>query len=234
MSKKHIKSTFDKDLHKVHHEVTLMAEMASQELSDSIKAFAERDQQQATETIAADDLINASERIIDKHIIQTIVLHQPMASDCRDLISALRISRDLERIGDYASNIAGHSRTLDRLDPTGEEQRVIDLGHAVHTMMEEVIEAYIEQNAHKARIVRQQDVDIDELYTKIFSDLLNMNSRDASLSTACTHLAFIARSLERIGDHITDIAEEILYLVEGEFPPDERYKADESTTLMAD
>jgi phosphate transport system protein len=229
MNTDHIQSSFDKNLQKIHREVVMMAEMASQELSDSIQAFAERDQEQANEAIAADDLVNASERLIDNHIIQTIVRNQPVASDCRHLIAALRISKDLERIGDYATNIAAHSSTLCQLEPTGEEQRVIDMGHAVHTMMQEVVEAFEDEDVNKAQLVRQQDVDIDELYTKIFSDLLKISSKNAAASSACTHLAFVARSLERIGDHITDIAEEILYIVKGEFPADERLKADEST-----
>lgn len=233
MSTDHIVSTFDKDLQKIQNEVVVMAEMACKELADSVQAFAERDEEQATETMAADDLINASERIIDNHIIQSIVVHQPRASDCRNLIAALRISKDLERIGDYATNIAAHSRTLDQLELTGEEHRVIDMGHAVHTMMQEVIEAFNDKDAKKARLVRQQDVDIDELYTKIFSDLLNISSQNSATSSACTHLAFVARSLERVGDHITDIAEEVLYIVEGELPADERMKADDSTTQMS-
>ena len=226
----YIQSSFDIDMQRIHHEVVMMAEMASRELADSIQAFAERDQQQASETMAADDLVNASERLIDNHIIQSIVLNQPMASDCRHLIAALRISKDLERIGDYASNIAAHSSTLSQLEPTGEEQRVIDMGHAVHTMMQEIIEAFGDGDVKKAKLVRQQDADIDELYTKIFSDLLGISSNNAAASSACTHLAFIARSLERIGDHITDIAEEISYIVEGRFPADKRLKADESTS----
>lgn len=224
----HIQKSFDLDLQQVQRRVTLMAEMVSRELSDSIDAFIHRDETEAEETIAADELVDASERIIDNLIIESIVRHQPMASDCRRLIAALRISRELERVGDYAATVASHSRTLDRLQPTGEEQRVIDMGHAVHTMLEEVIEAYVDLDASKAELVRGQDVDIDELYTKIFTDLLIINRGDAELSSSCTHLAFVARSLERIGDHVTGIAEEILYIVNGEFPHDLREKADES------
>lgn len=228
MAAEHIQSNFDKDLETVQRKVILMSEMVHQELSDSLNAFISRDEDAASDTIQADDLVNASERIIDNLIIRSIVLHQPMASDCRQLIAALRISRDLERIGDYATNIAKHSRTLDHMELTGEEQRVIDMGHAIITMMEEVMEAYNDLDAGKAELVRGQDVDIDELYTKIFADLLNINRSNAELTDACTHLAFIARSLERVGDHITDIAEEILYIVTGEFPADEREKADKS------
>ena len=231
MSSEHIHKAFDNDLQQVRHKVTLMAEMVCKELTDSIQAFAVRDQDQASDTVAADSLINASERIIDDQIIKSIVLHQPMASDCRQLIAALRIAKDLERIGDYATNIANHSMTLDQLEITGEEQRVIDMGHAVITMIEEVIEAFTEQNADKAKLVRQQDEQIDELFTKIFSDLLMINTNNAKLSSSCTHLSFIARSIERIGDHITDIAEEVLYTVEGKFPEDDRSKADESAFM---
>lgn len=234
MNSTHKKKSFVKDLQHIRDQVILMAEMVSLELSDSIQAFSERDMEQASDVVAADDLINASERIIDNQIIQSIVLHQPMEPDCRQLIAALRISRDLERIGDYASTIANHSTTLDKLELTGEEQRVIDLGHAVHTMSQEVIEAYADQDVNKAELVRQQDIDIDELYTKIFSDLLTINKNNSNLSAACTHLSFIARSLERIGDHTTNIAEEILYIIEGKFPEDDRPKADESAFLTVE
>ncbi len=225
------KNAFDKELREVRDKVTMMAEMVSQELSDSVQAFAGRDQQQATETVAADDLVNASERLIDDQIIKAIVFNQPMATDCRQLIAALRIAKDLERIGDYASSIASHSMTLDQLEITGEEQRLIDMGHAVHTMMIEVIEAYVEQDVRKAQIIREQDDAIDELYTKIFKDLLTINTNNSKMSSACTHLTFIARSMERIGDHITDIAEEIIYTVQGKFPDDERVKADYSAQV---
>ena len=228
MSTGHIKKSFDTALQQVQHKVTLMAEMVSKELSESIQAFSTRDEERASDTVAADDLINASERIIDDLIIQSIVLHQPMASDCRHLIAALRISKDLERIGDYATNIANHSTTLDRLEITGEEQRVVDMGHAVHTMLQEVIEAFTDRDITKAQLIREQDYEIDELFTKIFTDLLRINSQNPNLSSACTHLSFIARYLERIGDHITDIAEEIIYTVQGQFPLDDREKADKT------
>ncbi len=227
----HIHKSFDNDLKQVRNKVIIMAEMVCKELSDSIQAFSSRDQDSAADTVAADTLVNASERIIDDEIIKSIVLHQPVASDCRQLIAALRIAKDLERIGDYAINIANHSMTLDQLDITGEEQRVIDMGHAVTTMLEEVIEAFTEQDAAKSELVRQQDEQIDELFTKIFSELLIINSNNAKLSSSCTHLSFIARSLERIGDHITDIAEEILYTVDGKFPEDDRITADETAFL---
>ncbi len=226
MSANHIQKSFDNDLQEVHNKITMMAEMVCQELEDSIQAFIERDLEQASDAVAADDLINASERIIDDQIITAIVTYQPVASDIRQLIAALRISRDLERIGDYASSIANHSTTLDQLEITGEEQRVIDMGHAVLTMIREVIEAFGANDAEKARLVREQDEQIDELYSKIFSDLLVINTQNGKLASACTHLTFIARNLERIGDLATDIAEEIIYIVKGEFPADTRSKAD--------
>lgn len=231
MGSNHIHKAFDNDLQQVRHKVIMMAEMVCKELSDSIQAFASRDQDQASDTVAADSLINASERLIDDEIIKSIVLHQPVASDCRQLIAALRITKDLERIGDYATNIANHSVTLDQLEITGEEQRVIDMGHAVTTMLQEVIEAFTTQDGIQAELVRQQDEQIDELYTKIFSEVLNINSNNSNLASSCTHLTLIARSIERIGDHITDIAEEILYTVQGKFPQNNRAKADESASI---
>ena len=224
---------FDSELAQVQHKVALMAEMVSQELADSLGAFIHRDRQEASESIETDSLIDASERIIDNLIIGSITSHELDPNECRNLVAALRISKDLERIGDYAKNLAQHSQTLDDLEITGEEQRVIDMGHAVMTMLEEVIEAYATLDPVKAELVRGHDVDVDELYTKIFADLLAINHANAELASACTHLSFVARSLERIGDHITDIAEEVLYITRGEYPGDEREKADESAHQIA-
>ena len=173
-------------------------------------------------------LINSSERIIDNLVVSTIVLHQPMASDCRQLIAALRISRDLERVGDYATNIANHSITLDQLPATGEEQKLSEMGQAVQAMLDRLINAYTSMDSNEAEALRQQDEDIDNRYTEIFADLVAISSKQPELSSACTHLILIGRSLERIGDHITDIAEEILFVVNGEFPEDDRIKADGS------
>lgn len=228
MTSQHILKPFEKDLQSVHFKITGMAEMVYQELSDSLKAFEDRDQDEASDAVAADVLINDCERIIDNLIVSTIILHQPMASDCRRLIAALRIAKDLERVGDYATNIANHSSTLDQLKLTGEEQRVLEMGKAVLSMMGSLIKAYESQDVIAAESIRQQDEEIDNQYTQIFADLISINRQDAELASACTHLILIARSLERIGDHITDIAEEILFVVNGNFPEDDRIKADGS------
>lgn len=228
MTSQHILKPFEKDLQSVHFKIIGMAEMVNLQLLDSLKAFKDRDKDDASDAVAADVLINDSERIIDNHVVSTIVLHQPMASDCRQLIAALRIAKDLERIGDYATNIANHSSTLDELEQTGEEQQVQNMGKSVLTLMKNLIEAYTDQDASAAEKIRQQDEDIDNQYTQIFADLISISTKKTELTSACTHLILIARSLERIGDHITDIAEEILFVVNGKFPKDDRIKADGS------
>lgn len=228
MNTKHTLKPFDKELNQVHEKVQWMAEMVSRELADCLQAFSDRDSSAALDAKAADFLINDSERIIDHLVVNTIVLHQPVASDCRQLIAALRIARELERIGDYATNIVNHSTTLDELETTGEEQGVIEMGQAVELMLRDVIEAFSNQDVNAAESIRQQDEEIDKQYTQLFTNLLAINSNNAEMASACTHLIFIARSLERIGDHITDIAEEILFVVKGEFPTDDRKKADTS------
>ncbi|KAG1707757.1 Phosphate-specific transport system accessory protein PhoU [Nymphon striatum] len=228
MTSQHILKPFDKDLQSVRQKIWGMAVMVKQELSDSLNAFEHRDQDEALDAVAADILINDSERIIDNLVVSTIVLHQPMASDCRQLIAALRISNDLERIGDYSTNIANHSSTLNQLKITGEEPRILDMGKATLKLMENLITAYENQDADAAEKIRQQDEDIDNQYTQIFADLISINKKNPELASVCTHLVLIARSLERIGDHITDIAEEILFVVNGTFPEDDRIKADGS------
>jgi phosphate transport system protein len=234
MPNSHIQQSFDADLQNIKQHIIGMAEMVNLEVNESLSAFAVRDEDQANDTVESDDLIDASERIIDNEVVKAIVLHQPMASDCRQLVAALRISRELERIGDYASNIAMHSITLDQLELTGEEERVMDMGHAVLTMLEEVIEAYTNLDATKAELIRQQDEAIDELYNKIFADLLQINAENPGQASACTHLVFIARFIERMGDIVTNIAEEILFIINGEFTEDERPKADTTAFISTD
>ncbi|MCK5918580.1 MAG: phosphate signaling complex protein PhoU [Cocleimonas sp.] len=219
---------FDKDIQLVSKRVIGMANMVSLELSNSFNAFSERNQDKAIDIARADVLIDATERIIDDLIVKTIVSHQPTAAESRLLISALRINKDLERIGDYATNIANHSRTLNQLELTGKEDNVQQMWQAVQTMLADVTQAYDTKDTKAAEVVRQKDSMVDEMYTQIFTDLIALNKENSAQSCACTHLIFIARSLERIGDHIVDIAEEVLYVVNGKFPEEERLKADES------
>ncbi len=219
---------FDKDIQLVSKRVIGMAQMVSLELSNSFNAFSERNQDKAIDIARADVLIDATERIIDDLIVKTIVSHQPTAAESRLLISALRINKDLERIGDYATNIANHSSTLNQLELIGKEEDVKKMWQAVQVMLADVTQAYDAKNTEAAEVIRQKDITIDEMYTQIFTDLIALNKENAEQSCACTHLIFIARSLERIGDHIVDIAEEILYVVNGKFPEGERLKADES------
>ena len=219
---------FHKDIQLVSKRVIGMAEMVSLELLNSFNAFSERNQNKAIDIARADVLIDATERIIDNMIVESIVSHQPTAAESRLLISAMRINKDLERIGDYATNIANHSSTLDQLELTGKEDNVLQMWQAVQTMLADVTQAYDTKDTEAAEAIRQQDIEIDKMYTQIFTDLITLNKENSEQSCACTHLIFIARSLERIGDHIVDIAEEILYVINGEFPKDERLKADET------
>ncbi|MEZ5534454.1 MAG: phosphate signaling complex protein PhoU [Thiolinea sp.] len=233
MPVQHTLKPFEKKLHAVQEKVTGMAEMVNKELADSLHALQNRNQDEAVDVAAEDVLIDASERVIDELVIQTIALHQPMATDCRLLVAALRIAKDLERIGDYAANIANHSATLDQLEPTGEERRVHEMGQAVQGMMNDVITAYMKQDEKAATVVRGQDEQVDKQYTQIFANLIAISTRQPDLSAACTHLTFVARSLERIGDHITDIAEEIIFVTTGSMPEQSRIKADGSASVKA-
>lgn len=233
MALQHTLKPFEQKLQTVREKVTGMAEMTSRELADSLQAFKDRDQNEAADAAAEDVLINASERAIDELVIQTIAMYQPMAADCRLLVAALRIAGNLERIGDYATNIANHSATLDQLELTGKEAPVYAMGQAVQTMLDDVVKAYQQQNAAAATVIRQQDEDVDRQYTQIFADLIKISTQQPQLSAACTHLVIVARSLERVGDHITDIAEETIFVVDGKLPEENRIKADGSALVKA-
>ena len=226
-----IRTGFEQSLKRLHDEVLVLGSMVEEALTSSVMLLKERDIEGAERLIAYDARVNEKRFEIEEETLTLIATQQPVASDMRTLAAVLEIVTELERIGDYAKNIAFHSTTLDELQVTGEEQRLIDLGHAVNTMLIEVIQAYQDRDIKMAQTIRQQDVDIDKLYSKIFEDLLTISTYNGEFAPACTHLSFVGRSFERIGDHVTDIAEDILYLVQGEYPADDREKADDSAFI---
>ena len=155
-----------------------------------------------------------------------LALRQPMARDLREIVGALKAASMLERIGDYAKNVAKRTAALVEMPPVPSAQTVVRLGMLAQEMIKDVLDAYIARDAEKAELVRQRDKELDALHTSIFRELLTYMMEDPRNITACTHLLFIAKNIERIGDHATNIAEVVMFVVQGRTPADQRPKDD--------
>lgn len=232
MSSEHITRSFDADLAELQTQLIEMAAHCSHELQGVIAAFTHRDDNEARLVAAADDEINRLQRHIEEMAIRTIAIRQPMASDLRMLVAAIKMANDLERVGDYAKNISLHVTTLNQLAETGLEADVTHIAELTQMMLKEVVAAFVAEDEELALEVRDRDKLVDSYYTEVFGKLLQMNADSAAAASVCTHLLFVARSLERIGDHITNIAEEVLYIIKGEYPTEERGKADETMSMI--
>jgi len=233
MSNDHIVSSFDADLSRLDNMIAEMGGLAETQLTRSIEALCKRDLEAAERIIPADKKIDALEEEIYEFTVKLLALRQPMADDLRIVISAIKISSVIERIGDYAKNISKRTIVLkDSPSLTGALHTVSRMSELVQTMIKQALDAYIQRDAEKAGDVRARDREVDLLHTSLFRELLTYMMEDPRYITPCTHLLFIAKNIERIGDHTTGIAEQVHFMVHGEMPVDERPKDDHSSTTI--
>ncbi|WP_207480656.1 phosphate signaling complex protein PhoU [Arenibaculum pallidiluteum] len=232
----HTVKSFAQELHRLTNLVTQMGGVAEAQVESAIQAVVRRDVELAAQVMQSDHRIDEYERAIDAETLRLLALRQPMAIDLREILSALKIAADLERIGDYAANIAKRSIALAQVQAVRPAAGVPRMGRMVQEIMKEVLDAFIERDVEKAIAARQRDNDLDDLYTSLFREVLTYMMEDPRNITPCTHLLFIAKNLERIGDHATNIAETVHFLVVGQPPAGERPKSDETsfTVLGAD
>ena len=228
MASEHIIKSYDEELQRLDNAITQMGGLAESQLGAAIEAVGKRDSDIATEVIEGDVQVDNLEREIESLVVRLLALRQPMARDLRQSIAALKISSDLERIGDYAANVAKRSIALNQTPPVKPVYAIPRMGRLCQAMIKDVLDAYVERDADKALAVWLRDEELDEMYTSLFRELLTYMIEDPRNITACTHLLFIAKNLERIGDHTTNIAETIYYSVKGEVLPDVRPKGDTS------
>lgn len=228
MTTDHIVKAFDQDLKRVDAIIAEMGGLAEAQFAAAIEAMLRRDVERAEQIIAADERIDALEKELDRGVIKLIALRQPMADDLRMLIAALRIGGAIERIGDYARNIAKRTLVLAQAPSMAPAETVARLGRLVLEMLRNAIDAYLSRDVARAHDVRRSDQDADAMYTGLFRELLTYMMEDPRNITACTHLLFAAKNVERIGDHVTTIAENVIYLVSGDVPTNQRIKKDES------
>jgi phosphate transport system protein len=227
----HIVKSYDQEQAALLSELIRMGEMAVAQLESALDVLDRRDDRAAERVIANDDAIDALEYAVNQDVVR-LIRRGPLATDLRIILASLRVASDIERIGDLAANIAKRSMALNLAPPLPHTRGLDALGRQAARQVREVLDAYARRDGEAALLVRARDVELDTLYTGLFRELLTYMMEDARAITPCTHLLFMAKNLERIGDHATNIAENVWFLVHGEelMPP--RDKRDESSTTM--
>ena len=212
------------DLAALTDRLAAMGGLAETQLASAIDALANRDTEGAERVVAGDEAIDTIETEINGRAMRLLTLHAPVAADLREIVAALKISANIERIGDYAANVAKRSVIVNGLPPVLASGGVIELGRLVRQYVQKAFDAYAERNIAKAEAVWRGDADIDALHTSVFQDLLSDMLMESDHVIACTHLMFAIKNLERIGDHATNIAETIQFLVMGTTSAERRPK----------
>jgi phosphate transport system protein len=226
----HTAKAFDVDLQELNRMIAEMGGLAEKLVSDSVDALVRRDTDAAQRVVAIDPNIDALQREVEEKAVLTIARRQPMAVDLRDIVGALRVSNDLERIGDLAKNIAKRVMALDgELHPSKLIRGVEHMGDLVLGQLKEVLDSYSSHDLDKALEVWNGDEQIDAMCTSVFRELLTYMMEDPRNITFCIHLMFCAKNIERMGDHATNIAETVYYMIEGRAILDQRPKGDTTT-----
>jgi phosphate transport system protein len=227
----HTIKAFDADLQDLTRVVAEMGGLAERQIGSSIEALDRRDLALAQRIIADDAKIDALQREVEEKAILVIARRQPMAVDLREIVGALRLSNDLERIGDLAKNIAKRVSALDDDFQLQQVMRGVEhMAELVLTQIKDVLDAYTNRDAAKAVAVWRGDEEIDAVNNSLFRELLTYMMEDPRNISFCIHLLFCAKNIERMGDHATNIAETVYYMVEGRALAEERPKGDITST----
>ena len=235
MDKEHIVKSFDEDLEQIEGLLLEMGGLVEAQMSDAMTALMHRDGELAEKVRAADQKIDALELEINEKAVRTLALRQPVADDLRSVVAILKVSASLERIGDYAKNMAKRTGVLVNAPTVGTSVNTIKrMSQMVQAMVSEVLDAFVARDLEVAEAIRLRDEDVDLMHNTLFRELLTYMMEDARNITVCMHLLFIAKNIERAGDHATGIAEQVHYLVVGGMPDDDRPKRDLTSTTFVD
>ncbi len=229
---KHIVASFEADLKKLRDMIAVMGGLVERAVADAAAALLTRNADLAASVIEHDPQIDAEERAIEQFAVRLLALRQPVADDLRQVIQALKVVTDLERVGDYAANIAKRSIVISQAASRFSLSGLGQMAALVQQNLKSSIDAVGEADPQKAIAVWRADQAVDDLYNTIFRELITYMMEDARSITACTHLLFIAKNLERIGDHTTNIAELTYYAVTGQSLPDFRPKGDQTSAYV--
>lgn len=229
MSTDHIVKSFDQALEQLKKSIVQMGGLAERQLDQAMECLVKRDTGLAAAVIEADAELDGYENEVDQAAIRFLALRQPMASDLREVLSALKIAADLERIGDYSANLAKRAIALSQVPPMRTVGALAGMAKLVQEIVKEVLDAYIERDLSRALDAWRRDEEVDDLYTSLFREMLELMMEDPRNITPSTHLLFAAKNIERIGDHATNIAETVHFLIEGQHLARARPKRDVSS-----
>ncbi|MEQ8653894.1 MAG: phosphate signaling complex protein PhoU [Kiloniellales bacterium] len=229
----HIVKSFDDSLEALRQTVVRMGGMTESQLARAMQALSRRDAGLAAEVVRDDSEVDTLEQEVSNQVIRLLALRQPMANDLREIIAALKIASDLERIGDYSANIAKRCITLTQLPNMRPASGIPRLARLVQEIIKDTIDTYISRDPERALDVWRRDEEVDEVYTGLFREFLTYMMEDPRNITPCTHLLFIAKNVERIGDHATNIVEVLHFQVTGKMIVGGRPKGDDSPFEVA-
>ncbi|MDZ7709762.1 MAG: phosphate signaling complex protein PhoU [Roseovarius sp.] len=231
MNEKHIVSSFDRDLETMQAHIMKMGGMVERAIADAARSLETRDEELAEEVRRRDHEIDALEEEINEEAARVLAIRSPTARDLRLVLTVIKISASLERIGDYAKNIAKRTAVLATMTTVnGSPAALRRMAREVEEMLRDVLDAYIQRDADVAAEVIRRDEDVDQMYNAIFREFLTFMMEDARNITPCMHLHFIAKNIERMGDLVTSVAEQVIYLVSGQMPEEPRPKGDKTST----
>ncbi|MGV8959461.1 MAG: phosphate signaling complex protein PhoU [Stenotrophomonas sp.] len=225
----HIVKSYDDEQQRLVAEIVRMGEMSVAQLEAAMDVIEKRDERAARRIIANDEAIDTLEQQISQDVMR-LALRGPLARDLREILAGLRIPADIERIGDYAANVAKRSIALATVPPLPQIQGLQALGRLAAQQVRRALLAYQNNDVQGALELREDDARLDAQYTALFRELLTYMMEDPRNITPCTHLLFMAKNLERVGDHATNIAENVWFLVHGEQPLPPREKRDETSS----
>ncbi len=234
MATKHIVKSFDEELNVLDSKIAEMGGLVEAQVAEAIKALVTRDSDLATRVMVQDERIDELEHQVNVLTVRMLALRQPMADDLRTAIAALKIANDLERIGDYAVNLSKRILVLTQAAPMVSVPTIARMGRLVQGMIKNVLDSYVNRDAQKAVDVRNQDRDVDQLHTSLFRELLTYMMESPQNITPCTHLLFVAKNIERMGDHATNIAENVIFMIRGAAPTEPRPTGDQSSSITLD
>jgi phosphate transport system protein len=229
---KHIVASFEADLKKLRDMIAAMGGLVERAVADATSALLDRNPELAARVVEQDAKINGEQHAVEQFAVRLLALRQPVADDLRHVIQALKIVNDLERVGDYAANIAKRSIVINQVASGFSLSSLGQMAMLVQQNLKSSIDTVGEASPEKAIAVWRADQAVDDLYNTIFRELITYMMEDARNITACTHLLFIAKNLERIGDHTTNMAELTYYAITGENLPDFRPKGDNTAAYI--
>ncbi|MBE1281807.1 MAG: phosphate signaling complex protein PhoU [Rhodobacteraceae bacterium] len=230
MDEQHIASAFDRDLEGIQARIMKMGGLVEEAIRNSASSLEARDEEMAAEVRAKDKVIDALEEMINEEAARLIALRSPTAGDLRLVLSVMKISGNLERIGDYAKNIAKRTGVLAQVPPVNDSASALRrMAREVDLMLKDALDSYIQRDVELARDVIERDLEVDQMYNALFREFLTFMMEDPRNITPCMHLHFIGKNIERMGDHVTSIAEQVVYLVTGDRVDDPREKGDKTS-----